>query len=170
MATARAQLSAEVARAVAEFQDATDEVDEAGARLLGVNRTDVRCLGLLGRCGPMTAGQLASEVGLTTGATTTAIDRLVRQGYVVRVRDEQDRRRITIKLTDGATALIDKVWGPLGRDSHALLMRRSKTELQAILDFLRDGTTFQAEQAERIRQETPANAQLVAQLEDPSSL
>lgn len=154
MATTREQLAAEIAQAVSEFQDATDEFDHAGAGLLGVNRTDLRCLGLLSRRGAMTAGQLAAEVGLTTGATTTAIDRLVRQGYVERVRDDQDRRRITIEIAPHATALIEKVWGPLGKESQALLTRRSKAELEAILDFLREGTRFQAEHADRIRRQT----------------
>jgi hypothetical protein len=53
--------------------------------------------------------------------------------------------------------MVDKVWGPLGRDSHALLMRRSKAELEVILDFLEEGVTFQAEQAERIRGEAPGS-------------
>ncbi|MEB3370089.1 MarR family winged helix-turn-helix transcriptional regulator [Saccharopolyspora mangrovi] len=153
MATTREQLAAEVTQAVSEFQDATDEFDHVGAGLLGVNRTDLRCLGLLSRRGAMTAGQLATEVGLTTGSTTTAIDRLVRKGYVERVRDDHDRRRITIEITPEAAALIEKLWGPLGRESQVLLMRRSKAELEAILEFLREGTRFQAEHADRIRRQ-----------------
>ena len=155
MATAREELAAKIAEAVREFQDATDQVDHAGAGLMGVNRTDLRCLGLLGRRGPMTAGQMASAVGLTTGATTTAIDRLVRQGYVERVRDDQDRRRITIEITPEATALIEKTWGPLGKEAHTLLMRRSEGELEVILNFLREGTRFQTEHADRIRRQGP---------------
>lgn len=154
MAQTKEQLVAEIAQAVSEFQDATDEFDHAAAGLLGINRTDLRCLGLLSRLGAMTAGQLAAEVGLTTGATTAAIDRLERHGHVQRVRDDQDRRRITIEITPGATALIEKVWGPLGRESQALLIRRSKAELEAILDFLREGTRFQAAHADRIRRQT----------------
>lgn len=153
MATTRDQLAVQIAEAVRDFQDATDEVDHAGAGLLGVNRTDLRCLSLLGRRGPMTAGRLASEVGLTTGAATTAIDRLVRQGYVDRVRDDQDRRRITIEITPRATTLMEKVWGPLGEEARALLLRRTRDELEAILDFLHEGTRFQAEHADRIRRQ-----------------
>lgn len=149
----REQLAIQIAEAVREFQDATDEVDHAGANLMGVNRTDLRCLGLLGRRGAMTAGRLACEVGLSTGATTTAIDRLARQGYVERVRDDQDRRRITIEITPQATAAMERVWGPLGKEAQALLLRRNNDELESILDFLREGTRFQAEHAHRIRRQ-----------------
>lgn len=157
----REQLVLEIAQAVSEFQDATDEVDEVAANLLGINRTDLRCLGLLSRIGAMTAGQLAAEVGLTTGSTTTAIDRLVRKGYVERVRDDQDRRRITVALAADAAALIEKVWGPIGQESRALLLRRSKAELEAINDFLREGVRFQAEHAERIRREAAVGRESV---------
>lgn len=153
MPTTREQLAIRIAEAVREFQDATEEVDYAGANLMGVNRTDLRCLGLLGRGGPMTAGQLASEIGLSGGATTTAIDRLVRRGYAERVRDDGDRRRVTIEVTQRASDLMQKVWGPLGAEAQALLLRRDEAELEVILDFLREGTSFQAEQADRIRRE-----------------
>lgn len=151
MPNAREQLITDITRAVSEFQDATDDVDEAGSALLGINRTDLRCLGVLSRGGAMTAGTLASEVGLSTGATTTAIDRLASHGYVERVRDDRDRRRITIALTATANALIEEVWGPIGKESHELLRRRSRAELGAIHDFLLEGTKFQAEHAARIR-------------------
>jgi hypothetical protein len=38
-----------------------DLFDDAAAEYAGLNRTDTRCLDLLGRHGPMTAGHLATE-------------------------------------------------------------------------------------------------------------
>ncbi|SEG96645.1 DNA-binding transcriptional regulator, MarR family [Saccharopolyspora kobensis] len=154
MPDTREQLIADIGRAVSEFQDATDEVDEAGAARLGVNRTDLRCLNALNRHGALTAGALATAVGLSTGATTIAVDRLVRQGYVERVRADQDRRRITITITPAATALIEELWGPIEEESHELLRRRSQAELKAIREFLREGAEFQTDHAARIRRET----------------
>src|SRR5215467_8012798 len=45
----REQLIAAVMRAVAAFQNAADQVDESAAGRLGLNRTDLRCLGILTR-------------------------------------------------------------------------------------------------------------------------
>ena len=42
-------LLAAVGDAVQAFQDATDEVDDAVSRRLGLNRTDLRCLSVLTR-------------------------------------------------------------------------------------------------------------------------
>ena len=47
----------------------------------------------------ITAGELAAEAGLTTGAVTAVIDRLERAGYARRVRDDEDRRRIKVEVT-----------------------------------------------------------------------
>jgi hypothetical protein len=55
-------------------------------RCLGVSATDRKCLDLLSR-GPVTAGQLARFTGLTTGAVTGIIDRLVKVGYAERISD-----------------------------------------------------------------------------------
>ena len=94
-------------------QNATDMVDQAAADLLGVNRTDARCLDILDRLGRVTAGRLAEESGLTTGAVTAMIDRLERAGHVRRVRDEEDRRRVLVEVTPRTRRAAEKLYEPL---------------------------------------------------------
>jgi DNA-binding MarR family transcriptional regulator len=48
----------------------------AAAPLAGLNATDWECLDVLDWSGPITAGELARRVGITSGAATGAIDRL----------------------------------------------------------------------------------------------
>lgn len=79
-----------------------DSVGRAAAPLIGINQTDLICLNVLYRRGAMTAGQIAATVGLTTGATTTVIDRLVRGGYVTRRGDVADRRRVVVEVDPDA--------------------------------------------------------------------
>lgn len=140
-----------VMRAVAAFQDSTDQLDEAAARRLGLNRTDLRCLGILTRTGATTAGQLAIAAGLSPGAITAAVDRLARAGYAVRVRDDPDRRKVTVQATTTAHARTKEIWGPIGQESHQRLARRTDAELQVILAFLEEGRLFQLEHAARIQ-------------------
>ena len=66
--------------------------------VLGLNPTDVRCVDLLDQHGTMTAGALAELAGLSTGAVTFLLDRLERAGFVRRVRDLEDRRRVLVEL------------------------------------------------------------------------
>ena len=147
----REALIEEVSREIAEFQSASDLVDEAAATLLGVNRTDQRCLGLLFLSGPMTAGQLAQASGLSPGAATTALDRLEQAGYARRVRDPNDRRSVFIELTPEAQQLIDEIYGPIGQAGRVSLARYTDEELAFLRDFLREGRALQTEHAARIR-------------------
>src|ERR1700683_3624654 len=68
----RQELLDEVAMAVGAFRTATDIVDEAVASAFAVNRTDLRLIEALQVAGQLTAGELASTVGLSPSATTTA--------------------------------------------------------------------------------------------------
>lgn len=94
--------------------NATDIMDEAFARLLGINRTDNRCIDIIQRRGRITAGQLAHESGLTTGAVTTAIDRLEAMGYVQRTRDTEDRRKVFLEITELTSRLGEVVYAQVG--------------------------------------------------------
>ena len=70
------------------------------AEQLGLSGTDHKCLDLAARSGePMTAGRIAELSGLSTGAVTGVIDRLERAGYVRRVRDPHDRRKVLVEVT-----------------------------------------------------------------------
>jgi DNA-binding MarR family transcriptional regulator len=146
----REELVLQVMRAVAAFQDGTDLVDEAAADRFGLNRTDLRLLGVLTRADRITIGALAASSGISAGAATTAVDRLTRAGYARRVRDETDRRRVMVEATPTARTLSNEIWGPIGRESHERLSGRSNAELRVILDFLEEGRLMQAEHATRI--------------------
>jgi len=147
----RQDLLAAVARGVAEFQNATDLVDDAVAQRLGINRTDQRCLGLLFGHGAMGAGQLAAASQLSPGAMTAALDRLERAGYIRRVRSSVDRRSVIVELTLTARRLIEEYYGPIGRAGLAHLDQYSDAELALLRDFLRKGRELQIEHAARIR-------------------
>ena len=103
----------------------------------GLNRTDWRCLDILGTRGPMAAGQLADAVRLTTGAITGVLDRLEAAGLVRRLRDMDDRRRVNVEVTEELARLGAPVYGPLIADaaeSHAVF---DVDELKLIAKFIR---------------------------------
>ena len=69
------------------------------AEQMGLSGTDHKCLDLAMRADePITAGRLAELSGLSTGAVTGVIDRLERRGFVRRVRDPYDRRKVLIEV------------------------------------------------------------------------
>ena len=72
-------------------------------RLLSRHQASV--LDYLDEVEPTTLNDLARHMGVTAGTMSLAIDRLERKGYVVRLRDTADRRRVHLRLTTGGVRL-----------------------------------------------------------------
>lgn len=64
--------------------------------------------------GPLTMGEAAKELGLTTGALTGLADRMVAQGWATREMSRSDRRRWTLTLTDEAMEILVEVFVEVG--------------------------------------------------------
>jgi DNA-binding MarR family transcriptional regulator len=142
-------------------QRSTDIHDDLICGLLGINRSDSRCLDILEQQGRMTAGQLATESRLTTGAITAVIDRLERAGYAHRVPDPSDRRRVLIQLTPKAYEAAAELMGPMAEAAEDLADRYSDDELQLILDFQRMGRAMQERHADWLRERLKARGRKV---------
>jgi DNA-binding MarR family transcriptional regulator len=54
----------------------------------------------LAASGPLTVGEQAQHLGLSKAAATEIVNRLEAKGLVARLRDERDRRRVFVWLTD----------------------------------------------------------------------
>lgn len=148
----RQQLYMELGSEVRANQRATDVVDDLVCQLLGINRTDARCLDILDERGRMSAGDLAEASRLTTGAVTAVIDRLERAGYARRVADPSDRRRVLVEPTEKAyEASMELMVAPLGELSRPLATRYTVEQLRMFIDFTRRGREIQERHAEWLR-------------------
>ncbi|HYB24362.1 MAG TPA: MarR family transcriptional regulator [Solirubrobacteraceae bacterium] len=137
---------------VRRSQNATDRFDQAVADALGVNRTDMRCMDVLDRDGPVSAGRLAQATGLTSGAITTVLDRLERAGYARRLSDPSDRRRVLVELTAQAHERARGFYTEHVALSERLYRRHTREQLQLLLEFVREGREFNECQAARLEQ------------------
>ncbi len=62
-----------IAELISEFRVAGNQdsaFDNLAAERLGLNRTDLHAINIIENSGGLTAGELAAEAGLTTGAVT----------------------------------------------------------------------------------------------------
>jgi DNA-binding MarR family transcriptional regulator len=128
-------------------------MDAAAALFFGIHRTDLSLLDALQLGGRMTAGELAKRAHLSPGAVTAALDRLERAEYVRRVRDDVDRRRVFVEVTDKMLECAGQVYGPLAARSDELLGGLSDDQLQAMVDVLKRGAQMQLERAAELRDE-----------------
>jgi DNA-binding MarR family transcriptional regulator len=109
------------------------------AERLGLNPSDHKCADLIcNETGPITAGRLAELTGLSTGAITGVVDRLERAGFVSRVPDPEDRRRVVIAgCTERRAADMRHLFIPMMEGTLDLCEHYSDAELALIVGFMR---------------------------------
>jgi DNA-binding MarR family transcriptional regulator len=130
--------------------------NQAVADRLGMNPTDLQCLNMLLETGPVAAGRLAEETGLTTGAVTGVIDRLERAGYAWRERDPKDKRRVIVHpLPERARGEIGPLYASIGQSFAEMCSRYDEGELALILDFVTQSHPLNREETARLRGRTP---------------
>ncbi len=154
MSSRKRQVFEELIDEVRRSQNATDRFDQAVADAIGLNRTDMRCLDVIDREGPIPAGRLADATGLTTGAITTVLDRLERAGHARRVRDAGDRRRVLVELTPEARRHANSFYAEHVALGESLYQRYTEEQLELLLGFVRGSREFNELQAAKLEAQT----------------
>jgi DNA-binding MarR family transcriptional regulator len=145
-------------------QNWSDAFDEIASEILGINRTDMRVIDIVSRHarpqgiadavtrqGRVSAGDVAKEAALTTGGVTAVVDRLEKIGYLKRVRDADDRRRVWLEATPKLWEKSWEIWGPLSDLWQSRARNLSREQLEFILEFLADGNELMSGQIERVQ-------------------
>ncbi len=74
-----------------------------------VNLPQFNTMHVLAKMGEASMGELADRVGVTMGASTNIIDKLVRAGCATRRRDPKDRRMVKVRLTGKGVETVQNV-------------------------------------------------------------
>lgn len=141
-----------VGASLAELQAAYDDRDDALARLLGVDRSGLRCLDLITRVGPQTSAQIARALHLTPGSVTALVDRMVHAGYAAREPHPTHGKKVLIIPTP---RLVDAIQAPFAAhvaDAEDDLAGYSLADLTLINTVLDTVRRRQAVLTERLRQ------------------
>lgn len=109
------------------------QMHETVGRRAGLSGTDHKYLGFLLQKGQMTAGELSSLTGLTTGAVTGLIDRFEKKNLVKRRFAEYDRRKVLVEpVTENIMALLEPLYREFRSKSEALIASFSNEEMKVI--------------------------------------
>jgi len=111
---------------------------QAIAQTFGLNATDTKCVDLiLTHPGvPITAGWLSGATGLTTGAVTHILDRLEKRGFIERVRDARDRRKVFVRARMENIAPLAPRYEAVGKAFEDLVEQYRDEELRLICDYM----------------------------------
>lgn len=99
----------------------------------------------LRRSGPMSIGELANALGVTTGSATMACKRLEKAGLLTRERQSDDERIVHVILTEQGCAQID-AWRRAKLEAVATLLEVFEPQEQQTFQSLVERLIAAAEQ------------------------
>jgi MarR family 2-MHQ and catechol resistance regulon transcriptional repressor len=108
--------SASIRRALntyTKLMRAAESVTARTSRVMSAANLTVSQFGVLEALfhkGPLCQRDIAAKILKSTGNITLVIDNLEKQGLVLRERDSEDRRYVTVSLTDAGKTLIAQVF------------------------------------------------------------
>jgi DNA-binding MarR family transcriptional regulator len=132
----RPELIAAALGAIRKGAGQTALFSQAVAERLGLAGTDVECLDVLLVEGRLTVGRLAELTGLTTGSATRMVDRLEQAGFVKRIADPIDRRRVLVEPVAGLEARLGALHDSVRRGQMEVIERFDDEQLRLLVDFL----------------------------------
>jgi len=91
-----------------------------------IGLSDFVVLEMLLHKGPRKVNDIGRKIALTSGAITTAVDRVEQRGLVARTFDPEDRRARIVTLTPKGETLIRRIFA-----SHVRAMERATSGLSA---------------------------------------
>lgn len=107
------------------------------ARAHGLSHAALNALAVIeGNAEPIAAGEVAARMHITTGTTTSLLDTLERKGYVRRLLDPSDRRRVLVDVTPEAQAVLDRVLPEVQQLARAVMEPLGERTLQDLVDTL----------------------------------
>jgi len=122
------------------LRDASSELmrlNHAVSRRVGLAAIDLEVMDLLGQRGPLSPSELANFTGVTPATMTGILDRLERDGWVRRARDDPDRRRVTIQVIRGRIPAIATQFRGMQTRLQDVCADYSDKQLELITDFMR---------------------------------
>lgn len=130
-------LARRFARAVQALSDASQDLSHRFSRSHALAPADVRALTILAVAdAPMSTGELADRVQLSSGAATRLVDRLVASGHAERVDDPADRRRVLVTHTDEAARVAGAWFGPLAERLRVRLEGLTDDQARVVVDVV----------------------------------
>lgn len=148
------ELGREEGQAARFLQRFTSTVDALGSQLRrgwGLNAHEMQAVSMLWEFGRMTMTDLGRRIPLSRAAVTTLTDRLERLGFVKRVPDPSDRRRILLEVTERVEQEFDRIHGHWNARVEEYVRGLDPEAWAKVVDVLADLRDIAREEAEDLR-------------------
>jgi len=136
-ARARSQRVAEAKQSLRELRIVLATLNHQVGSRSEIKDVDLDCLDVITRDGPISPTALARRVGVHLATMTGILDRLVRDGWITRDRDQVDRRSVLVRGVAGKQREIFRLYGGMNSALDEILDSYSDDQIDLVVDFLR---------------------------------
>ena len=127
-------LSAQVFRELEVVGGHAEALIASVARRHGLSHAALNALAVIeGNGAPMSAGAVGAQMHITSGTMTSVLDTLERNGYIKRLTDRDDRRRVLVDVTPEAQVVLNRLLPEVVQTTTAVMAGIGDEEL---CDFL----------------------------------
>lgn len=128
----------DVAKAARRLDGALAQMHGEFSSRMHMTTQELLAIGHVSRMGREGLGpsELARRLHMTTGATTTLLDRLEARGHVARERHPTDRRKVIVRVTPHARDEVLMHLRPMTEDVMAAAERLTDEQRQTVVTFL----------------------------------
>lgn len=128
------------------------------ARRFDLSHAALNALAVIeGEGGPIASGEVGARMHITSGSVTALLDNLERKGYVKRLVDAGDRRRVMVDVTPEAQPVLDEMLPSVQELSRLLMGGLGAQRQQALLDTLGEVRTALAALPDELPTPSPRN-------------
>lgn len=149
------ELGRDAAHAPRFLQRCTSTTEALTAQLRrgwGINAHEMQAVSILWEFGRMTMTELGRRIPLSRAAVTTLTDRLERLGYVKRVPDPTDRRRILLEVTERVEQESARINGHWNHRVEEYVRSLDPASWNTVVDVLADLRGLAREEAAELRE------------------
>jgi DNA-binding MarR family transcriptional regulator len=132
----RAETMDALSLALRELWLGSDQLRRSMAKSLSVGVSELAVLGNLHKDGRLTPREIGDRLGITTGSTTAVLDRIEREGFVVRAPNPDDRRSVHVVLTAKGESAMAQVVDALDKQLIEVQPKLSADEVEQLASGL----------------------------------
>ncbi|WP_431277530.1 MarR family winged helix-turn-helix transcriptional regulator [Leifsonia poae] len=132
----RRRAGAEIKRTLRELNNQVALLNnQVGARV-DLRPLDLDCLDVIAIHGPLSPSDLARRAGLHPATITGILDRLEKNGWIARERDDNDRRAIRVRALPARAGELFHLYGGMNDSMDEIFADYDEAQLATLADFL----------------------------------
>ena len=136
----RRRMATSIKLTMREFNNQISLLNHQVGSRVDLRDVDLDCLDVIAMHGPMSPSELARRAGLHPATITGILDRLEKNGWIVRERDAADRRAVQVRALPDRAGELFRLYSGMNGSMDEILDDYDESQLAVLAGFLERAT------------------------------